>query len=364
MKEEIIVNLGSRSYPVIVGSETIKVLGEYLRKKDCKYLAMIVDGRVETLWGERVREILDRARINYLFLKVKPGERSKNLTTARRLWDELADNKVDRGWWSASFGGGMVGDLAGFVFASYMRGLNFVQIPTTLLAQVDASIGGKVAIDHPKGKNLLGFFYQPKFVLIDVSFLSTLSTRQFKNGMAEVIKYGAIKDKALLQLLEAKEKDVKRKDKEVMEEIVKRCVRIKAEYVERDEKDVLGLRAQLNFGHTLGHILERKSDYRLLHGEAISIGMVFAGELSRRMGFLSPEELSFLKFLLSLYGLPLSIPFPLKKEEIIEGLAWDKKVKEGRIRFVLLKGLGEAFLCEDVPFNLVEEVALKLGAID
>jgi 3-dehydroquinate synthase len=364
LSELLFINLGKRSYPILIGWDSLKVLGEWLKERGCRHLAIIADGRVEALWGGTIREILEREGINYLFCKVKPGERSKNLASARRLWNELAENKVDRGWWIASFGGGMIGDLAGFVAASYMRGLNFLQIPTTLLAQVDASIGGKVAIDHPKGKNLLGFFYQPRFVLVDVSFLLTLPQRQYRNGLAEVIKYGAIKDRELLKLLKEEEKRIKGKNDDILAEIVKRCVKIKADYVEKDEEDVLGIRAQLNFGHTIGHILERESGYRLLHGEAISIGMVFAGELSRRMGLLSQDDISFLKSILSSYGLPLKITFPISVERIIEGLIWDKKAKEGRIRFVLLRRLGEAFLCEDVPLELVKEVSSELGAMD
>ncbi len=352
-----------RSYPIIVGKGLLGRVGEILREEGCGHLAVIADGRVESLWGDRLREVLNGAGVKHLFLKVEPGERNKNLSSARRLWNELAENKVDRGWWLASLGGGMVGDLAGFVSASYMRGLDFLQIPTTLLAQVDASIGGKVAIDHPKGKNLLGFFYQPKLVLIEPSFLLTLSQRQYKNGIAEVIKYGVIKDEELLHLLRKKGREIKERKEELLEEIIDRCVRLKADYVEKDEKDVLGIRAQLNFGHTIGHIIERESRFRLLHGEAISIGMVFAGELSFRLGFLSLKELQELRELLSLYNLPQSINFPLSIEKIVEGLHWDKKVKEGRIRFVLLKRLGEAFLFEEIPLKLIKEVALQLGAI-
>lgn len=363
MDKVVQVNLGERSYPIIIGRALLGRAGGILRERGCGHLAVVADARVESLWGDRLRETLEEAGINYLFLSVPPGERHKNLSSARRLWDELAENKVDRGWWIASFGGGMVGDLAGFVSASYMRGLDFLQIPTTLLAQVDASIGGKVAIDHPKGKNLLGFFYQPRLVLIDPSFLLTLSPRQFKNGMAEVIKYGAIRDEELLHLLKEKQREVKGREGGLLEEIVDRCVRLKADYVEKDEKDTLGIRAQLNFGHTIGHIIERESGFRLLHGEAISVGMVFAGELSHRLGFLPFGELEELKSLLSLYNLPQSIHFPLSFEKIIEGLYWDKKAKEGHIRFVLLKGLGKAFLFEGVPFELIKEVSLKLGAI-
>lgn len=363
MDRVVQVNLGERSYPIIISKGLLDRLGEILREKGFGHLAVIADERVEMLWGRKLRDVLNEVGIKHLFFRVKPGERQKNLASARRLWNELADCKVDRGWWIASFGGGMVGDLAGFVSASYMRGLNFLQIPTTLLAQVDASIGGKVAIDHPKGKNLLGFFYQPKLVLIEPSFLSTLSPRQYRNGLAEVIKYGAIRDKELLTLLREKHKEVKGRTEELLEEIVDRCVRLKAEYVERDEKDILGIRAQLNFGHTIGHIIERESRFRLLHGEAVSIGMVFAGELSFRLGFLSREELEELKDLLFLYGLPRVFTFPLSVERIIEGLQWDKKVKEGRIRFVLLKKTGEAFLFEEVPLELIKEVAEELGAI-
>lgn len=357
------VNLGERSYPIIVEKGAIDRLGELLKERSCRFIAVIADGRVSSLWGEKLKEILEKEGINNIFLSVKPGEKSKNLASANRLWNQLADNKVDRGWWIASFGGGMVGDLAGFVAASYMRGLEFVQIPTTLLAQVDASIGGKVAVDHPKGKNLLGFFYQPKFVIVDPAFLTTLSPRQFRNGMAEVIKYGAIKERVLLELLRVNVGKIKKREEGILAHIVERCIEIKADYVEKDEKDLLGIRAQLNFGHTIGHIIERESGYRLLHGEAVSIGMVFACLISHRLGYLTKEELNELKSLLALYNLPLQLRFPLKVDEIIEGLQWDKKVKEGRIRFVLLKGLGNAFLCEDVPLSLIREVCLEIGAL-
>lgn len=362
MERIVQVNLGERSYPIIIDNGLLDSMGKILQENGCNHLAVIADEKVEMLWGNRFRDALNGAGIRHLFFRVKPGERHKNLASARSLWNELADNKVDRGWWIASFGGGMVGDLAGFVAASYMRGLDFLQIPTSLLAQVDASIGGKVAIDHPKGKNLLGFFYQPKLVLIDTAFLHTLSPRQYRNGLAEVIKYGAIKDKELLELLKKEYKQVHERKEELLVEIVDKCVKLKAEYVERDEKDVLGIRAQLNFGHTIGHIIERESGFRLLHGESISIGMVFAGELSFRLGFLSSEELGELKDLLSLYSLPIALTFPISAERIMEGLHWDKKVKEGRIRFVLLRKLGEAFLFEEVPPELIKEVALKLGA--
>lgn len=354
------VNLGERSYPILIGQGLLKQVGQLLRGKGAHCAVVIGDVNALRFWGEGLTKSLKEAFVEHIVLSVPSGERYKGLTWAKRLWDELAERKVDRGWWIIAFGGGMVGDLAGFVASSYMRGLPFVQVPTTLLAQIDAGIGGKVGINHPRGKNLLGFFYQPLMVINDPSLLHTLSPRQYKNGFAEVIKYGAIRDEELFRLIEEKRGDIRKRKGDVLEKIVERCSRIKAEYVAKDEKDTKDIRAELNFGHTIGHIIERESRFRLLHGEAVALGMIFAGIISHRLGYLSREDLARLFSLIKNYRLPTRMPSYITSSQITNALPWDKKVREGKLAFVLLRRIGEAFVCKDVPLSLIEEVAREL----
>jgi 3-dehydroquinate synthase len=251
-------------------------------------------------------------------------------------------------------GGGVIGDLAGFVAATYLRGVPLIQIPTTLLAQVDSSIGGKVAIDHGQLKNKIGAFYQPKLVITDIATLKTLDTKTLIDGLAEVIKYAVIRDKEFLTYIEGNLDKIKSLDNKALEEIVFRSAKIKVEIVEKDEKD-LGLRAILNYGHTVGHAIESASDFKVEHGKAVAIGMLAAAKISNRMGILDKNELLRLKSLIERAGLPTKIP-NLKVKEIIQTIKHDKKILRGKIRFVLPKLIGRVFITDEVSLSLVEQI--------
>jgi 3-dehydroquinate synthase len=251
-------------------------------------------------------------------------------------------------------GGGVIGDLAGFVAATYQRGVPLVQIPTTLLAQVDSSIGGKVAVNHGQLKNNIGAFYQPKVVITDIGTLKTLDAREFNNGLAEVIKSAVVRDADFFDFIEKKLDNIKSLDNDALEEIVFRSAKIKAEIVEKDEKD-LGLRSILNYGHTIGHAIETTSDFKTTHGEAIAIGMLVAGRISQHLGVMDRNELDRLKTVIGRAGLPTSIP-ELNMDRIIEAMRHDKKILQGKIRFVLPRTIGEVFITDEVSPRLLEQV--------
>jgi 3-dehydroquinate synthase len=251
-------------------------------------------------------------------------------------------------------GGGVIGDLAGFVAATYLRGVPLIQIPTTLLAQVDSSIGGKVAVDHGQLKNRIGAFYQPRLVIADIATLKTLDAKILVDGLAEVIKYGVIQDRGLLTYIEDNLDKIKSRDDGALEEIVFRSAKIKAEIVEKDEKDS-GLRAILNYGHTVGHAIESASEFKVGHGTAVAIGMLAAAKISNRMGMLNKNELLRLNRLIQRAGLPTKMP-DLKVEEIVQAITHDKKVLRGKVRFILPKSLGSVFITDEVSLSLVEQI--------
>jgi len=264
------------------------------------------------------------------------------------VYDALAEMGLERHSPLIALGGGVVEDLAGFAAATYLRGLPLVQVPTTLLAQVDSSVGGKVAIDHPRAKNLIGAFHQPRLVVIDLATLETLPGRQLRAGMAEVVKYGVIRDPELFELVERHGMDPC-----TWGELVERCCRIKAWVVERDEREQTGLRSILNFGHTLGHAVEALEGYRgHLHGEAVAMGMAEAARISRRLGLCAPEEVDRLVEVLRRLGLPTELP-PFDPERYREVIRLDKKVREGRVRFVALRRIGEVQLVSLRPEEII-----------
>lgn len=326
-----------RSYPVHIGRGLLEGLGEFSRReKFPKRVAVIADSTVARLYGKAVLSSLEGAEL----LSFPAGEASKTLTTAQRLYEELLERGFDRGCGVIALGGGVTCDLAGFVAATYMRGLPWAAVPTTLLAQVDAAIGGKTGVDHRKGKNLIGAFHQPSFVLIDPTVLSTLPQRELHAGLAELLKTGLIGDADLFRLVEEKLSTVLSGELSPLEEAVVRAVRVKAEVVSRDEREG-GLRRILNFGHTLAHALEAATNYRyFLHGEAVAWGMIAATWLSWRRGLLKEAEHKRIERLL----LKLSKP-PLPKvpsEALLQHLRRDKKIVAGRLHYVLLRGIGEA----------------------
>jgi len=348
IKQEVKVNLGVNSYTIFVGNKNISELANLLIEKNLTHRnAVITNPTVNKYYGESIKKSLSQADIEAEIIEIPDGEEYKSYESAYEIWTKMIKLKMDRTSAIISLGGGVAGDLAGFVAATYMRGIPFVQIPTTLLSQVDASVGGKVAINHPKGKNLIGAFYQPKFVLIDLSTLDTLPERDVKSGMAELIKHGMIMDLSLFKKIENEVDKVLNLDKELMIELVAQSCQDKVRIVEEDEKES-GIRAILNYGHTFAHAIEALTSYKTYHhGEAVSIGMVCASRLSVNLGFLDKIEHERQIELLTAIGLPTKFP-NIDPKEVLNAMYRDKKVKAGKLIFVLQKSIGEVFITDEV----------------
>jgi 3-dehydroquinate synthase len=347
------VDLGARAYDVLIGRGLLDHVGELLKSKVSGPVAIISDYTVAGLFAQRVEHQLAKAGLQPFVLSVPAGESSKLMDQVAKLLSQLAQKKVPRSGTVIGLGGGVIGDLAGFVAATYLRGINFVQIPTTLLAMVDSSVGGKTGVNLPEGKNLVGAFYQPKLVVADLDTLASLSLREFPAGMAEVIKYGAIKDRALFDRVA---KGVKPDDADLAE-IIEKCVAIKARIVEQDEFEEKGLRALLNFGHTIGHSIEKSGHYQTyLHGEAISLGMRAAAWLSVWRAGLPEADARRIESALTVSHLPITLIPDIDRTTILAALGNDKKVgADGKNRWVLLKSLGEATSGWELPAELVEK---------
>jgi 3-dehydroquinate synthase len=336
------VPLGQRSYPIFIGERILSELGGHCARLELgRRCAIVSDTRVARRYGKTAVASLNGAGFDAVLLTVPPGETSKSLKTVERCYGQLARHRLERTSFIVALGGGVVGDLAGFVAATYLRGIPFVQTPTSLLAQVDSSVGGKVGVNLKAGKNLVGAFHQPRFVLCDLAALATLSAREFRAGLAEVIKYGIIYDDAFFAQLERDLPLLLARDPEVLAGVVARCCQIKAEVVQQDETET-GLRAILNFGHTIGHAIEAISGYgKYLHGEAISIGQVAAAKLSVRASGLPSEEAARIERLFARAGLPTAIKLPAARQRaLIEAMRLDKKVSGGEIKFVLARRIG------------------------
>ncbi|MCB2172479.1 3-dehydroquinate synthase [archaeon] len=330
--QRIKVALGARSYSIVVASGLEDTISEHLPtgKK-----TLITTKEINKLYGERVAQAIGE----HTLILVPDGEDAKQWSVLEKLLGDLLDAGMDRGSTIIALGGGSVGDLAGFAASIYMRGIKIVQIPTTLLAMVDSSIGGKTAINHPRGKNLVGSFWQPSLVLIDPLFLETLPKREIRSGLAEVIKYGVINDPDLFKLLESKNPESLMA--EDMVEIVARCAATKARYVEQDEEDRLGIRAALNYGHTVGHAVEKLTDHDVNHGEGVAVGMVVAALISLEHGLLREKEYQRIIKLIEDYGLPTKLP-EIDFSEAVKVMHKDKKAESGNIVFVLPTGIGKA----------------------
>jgi len=349
------VKLGTNSYEVYVGSGLLTRTGRWLKENGFSgKLVIITDPTVNRLYGDTLNKCLIKEGFNVTTLLVPEGEEQKSLETAGRLYHELTNCYAERTTPVLALGGGVIGDLAGFVAATYLRGVPLIQIPTTLLAQVDSSIGGKVAVDHGQMKNKIGVFYQPRLVIADTDTLRTLPAKELANGLAEVIKSAAIRDSNFFAFLEKNIDGIKSLDEKALEEIVFQSVKIKAEIVEKDERDS-GLRGILNYGHTIGHAIESASDFKVGHGSAIAIGMVAAARISNQMGILDEDGLVRLRNMIEKADLPTEMP-NLKLEEIIQAMKHDKKVLKDKVRFVLLKSIGDAFITDEVSPHLVEQV--------
>ncbi len=353
--KKVEVNLGLNSYQIVIGSGLLAETGQRLKELGLSgKLVIITNPTVQKLYGDSLKQALLRDGFQVTMLTVADGEEQKSLETAGRLYTELSEAYTERGTPILALGGGVIGDLAGFVAATYFRGVPLVQIPTTLLAQVDSSIGGKVAVNHGLLKNEIGSFYQPRLVISDTGVLKSLPPGEFANGLAEVIKSAVIRDRDLFAFIEANLDKIKSLDEEVLEEVVFRTASIKAEVVAKDETD-LGVRHILNYGHTIGHAIESVSDFRVNHGGAVAAGMLAAARISNKLGILGEDELVRLKSVISGASLPTEIP-DLDRGKMLQAIGHDKKVSGGKIKFVLLKSIGEAFITDQVSPSLIEEV--------
>lgn len=350
------VNLGPRSYDIAIGSDCLAGVGPFARERARGTFAMIVtDGRVQH-HADEVDKALAAAGFKTEKVLLPDGESTKSLSMAGRLFDRLIELHADRQTLMVAVGGGVMGDLTGFVAATFNRGVPLLQVPTTLLAMVDSSVGGKVGVNHPKAKNVIGAFHQPVGVWIHTDVLNTLRQRDFRSGLAEVVKYGVILDAELFAWLEANKDLILERDPAAMRHIVARCCRLKADVVEKDEREETGLRAVLNYGHTFAHAFEKAGKYKTwLHGEAVSAGMACASVLAERHGLLGPELGQRQQALLQHFVLPV-YPEHWPIDDLIDTMRSDKKSVAGQMRFILPRRLGEVALFDDVPESLVREV--------
>lgn len=341
LAETLHVGLGLRSYPIRIGAGILGEIGaELLAISFPKKIAVITNPLVGRLYADIVLSALSCAGFSAVRIDIPDGEEFKTLATVNTVYDALMEAGFDRGCGLLALGGGVVGDLAGFVAATFLRGIPFVQIPTTLLAQVDSSVGGKTGVNHPLGKNLIGAFYQPCLVLIDVDTLATLSSRDYHAGFAEVVKYGVIRDQAFFSELVDHAEKLCDHDLMALVVTIKRSCQIKADIVERDERED-GLRAILNFGHTFGHAIENLAGYgEYRHGEAVAIGMVVAAQISASLGLCTLQEVEAIRKLLLDFKLPVVAP-EYSAEKLFEAIGRDKKVHSGLLRMVLNRGIGD-----------------------
>ena len=354
------VDLAERSYDIQIGSGNMDQAGARVCEIGrVSHAVIITDENVEQPHAHCVAESLVRAGVEVALVVIDPGEPGKSIDAAAGLWEQMLELDADRKSVVVAVGGGVVGDLAGFVAATYARGVRFFQVPTTLLAQVDSSVGGKVGINLPKAKNMVGAFLQPVGVLIDTRSLDTLEAREYKAGLGEVVKYGVILDEHLFEYLESYTGELLERRQAVLGEVVSRCCRLKADVVEKDEREESGLRAVLNYGHTFAHAIETLSGYgKFLHGEAVSIGMVCAARLAERLGRVDGDFTARQAGLLAALDLPTEFP-DLDPEEVVRAMMHDKKVEHGQLRFVLPARMGLVELVGDVA---PEAVLAALGS--
>lgn len=338
---ELIVDLKERSYPILIEKGLINNVGYEVQKvfKGQK-IFILTDENVNNFYGEKVKSLLENVGYEVKKLVLKPGEETKNYSSVQGIYNELIDFKITRSDLIITLGGGVIGDLGGFVASTFLRGIDFIQFPTSLLAQVDSSVGGKVGVDIEQGKNLVGSFYHPKAVIIDPDVLNTLEDRFFNDGMAEVIKYGCIKDKNFFYDLKRHEN--KQEVINNISEIIHNCCTIKRDVVEKDEKDK-GERMLLNFGHTLGHGIEQYYNYKkYTHGEGVAVGMYAITKISENMGLTKKGTSEEIKEVLIQYGLPWELD--VKIDNIMEAISLDKKNIGGKLNVILLKEIGESLI--------------------
>ena len=354
--KQLQVGLGDRSYPILIDHGLMADIGPQLKERGiAKRFVVVADDNVAALHSQPLIASLTQVGLNPELLTFPAGEASKNLATIAGLASRLARLGVDRKDGLVALGGGVTGDLTGFLAASYMRGIPFVQVPTTLLAQVDSSVGGKTGVDLPEGKNLVGAFYQPRAVYIDPLALRSLPAAELLNGIAEVIKYGVIRDPGFFDFLEEKRAAILALDLDIIEQVIQTCCAIKAAVVAQDERES-GLRRILNFGHTIGHAVEADSRYQLAHGSAVAIGMVAASRLAVAKGMLTPADASRITTLIRDFGLPTAIPATAEPAALKAYLLTDKKTVAGRPFFVLPTAIGQVEITDQVSEAQIDQV--------
>lgn len=358
-QKSITVDLGDRSYPIHIGAGVLSAEALQLHVRG-KQVAVVTNQVVEPLWLSTLEQALVSSNAIVDVYVLPDGEAEKNLDNYAAILDFLVAHKHNRSTTVIALGGGVVGDMAGFAAATYQRGVDFIQVPTTLLAQVDSSVGGKTAVNLPQGKNLVGAFYQPRAVFADSRFLETLPPRELRAGLAEVLKYGIIRDRAFLEWLVANRHQLLSCDLETLVHAVARSCELKAEVVSADEREG-GLRAILNFGHTFGHAIEALTGYtRFLHGEAVAIGMVMAADVSWRHGLIEQADAKLVRDAVKMLGLPDQPP-ALASEDMISAMSMDKKVLDGRLRLVVCRSIGDAFVSDEVAASTLS-ATLNAGA--
>ncbi len=366
MHSVIHVNLPQQSYEIVLTHNGLDQLGQYMTSlKLGKKVLVVSNPTIFRHYRERAIAALKSAEFEVAELILDEGERYKTLASIQKIYDAALENHLERSSIMVALGGGVIGDMTGFAAATWLRGINFVQVPTTLLAMVDAAIGGKTGVNHPQGKNLIGAFHQPRLVLIDPQVLNTLPDREFRAGIAEVIKYGVIWDAELFAKMEQCEslKQISDLDEGLLQEILNRSAQAKADVVSQDEKEAR-LRAILNYGHTIGHAVESLTKYSLFnHGEAVAIGMVAAGKLAVALELCEQWDKTAQERQLALIekaGLPIQLPAEINIEAIIKALQTDKKVQDGRVRFVLPTQIGAATVTEQVPTEQIRQVLQEM----
>ncbi|MGR3177854.1 MAG: 3-dehydroquinate synthase [Candidatus Anammoxibacter sp.] len=354
--KDIVVKLGTNSYNIKIGQRIIKQIDALLPDNiESKKAVIITDENVAKLYLDLLANRFAKSGFDIKQVSIVPGEDQKNSSTIEKLYEAFFDHRMDRKSFVIALGGGVVGDLSGFAASTFMRGIPYVQVPTTLLAQVDSSVGGKTGINHPRGKNMVGCFYQPKGVFIDTDTLSTLPKEELIAGLVEVVKYGMIRSKPLFEYLENSLSDILQLKEDALEHIIFNSCRIKAEVVEEDEKEN-GIRVILNYGHTIGHAIEALTGYRQYrHGEAVGIGMVYAGKIAKEMGLVDDSTLDRQTSLLEQMGLSSTVT-DLDTTQIVEKLYQDKKTIGGRLRFVLPVQIGEVVVSDNVPEDIIYKV--------
>lgn len=354
MTNTLTVDLGDRSYPIHIGSgllEQAELLTPHIHGNK---VVIVSNTTVAPLYLEKVQALLTDFEVHEVILP--DGESYKTMDTMQSILTSMLEQRCDRKTTVIALGGGVVGDITGFASACYQRGVNFIQIPTTLLSQVDSSVGGKTGVNHPLGKNMIGAFYQPQAVIIDTDTLDTLDDRQLAAGMAEVIKYGLLWDKAFLEWLDDNMQAMMQRDKVLLSKAILRSCEIKADVVAQDEKES-GVRALLNLGHTFGHAIETEMGYgEWLHGEAVAVGMVMAAEMSKHMQWLNEDDVAYTRRIFVKANLPIDPPEAMTAESFRKAMSIDKKVLNGLLRLILMKELGHAFVTSDFTEEALQKV--------